>query len=143
MTTTIDASLSVRGAVIAAFKADAALTALVPAGRIYPSKTPANVAWPFIKLGVLMNSPTRYDCGGGGDVTGAVHVFVKGSASILDPEARTYQINKEIVRVLDGIDIVLADDLSLGFTVTLSQVMEDGAEADAYHGVVSIVASAT
>ena len=142
MTTTIDASLSVRGAVIAALKADAALIALVPAGRIYPNKTPADVAWPFIKLGVLMNSPTRYDCGGGGDVTGAVHVFVKKTASILDPEAATYRINKEVVRVLDGLDLVV-DGSDLGCHVTLSQVMEDGAEADAYHGLVSIRVSAT
>lgn len=142
MTTTIDASLSVRGAVIAALKADAALIALVPAGRIYPNKTPADVAWPFVKLGVLMNSPARYDCGGGGDVTGAVHVFVKKTASILDPEAATYRINKEIVRILDGLDLVV-DGSDLGCHVTLSQVMEDGAEADAYHGLVSIRVSAT
>ncbi|WP_257541026.1 DUF3168 domain-containing protein [Sphingobium sp. CFD-1] len=140
MITTIDPSLAIRGKILAALRSDAALTAIIPASRIYKSQTPSEPTWPFIRLGVLMNAPLRLDGGSGGDVTGAVHCFTKGGD---DPEAMAMQINAHVARILDSIDDTEADELDIGVHVTQSQVMEDGSEASAYHGIVSIRATAT
>lgn len=135
MTTTLDPSLAVRGQIIAALKADAQLTAIVPAARIYPRKVPASPTWPFIRLGVLTATPLRLDCTDGAEVTGAVHCFVKAvPGSIPDPEALAMTINSHVARVLDALE---------DGAVSQAQVIEDGAEADAYHGFVQIGITAT
>lgn len=134
MTTTLDPSLAVRGQIIAALKADAALTAIVPAGRIYPAKSPASPVWPFIRLGSLTATPLRLDCGGGAEVSGIVHSFTKASASVPDPEAQAMTIDSHIARIIEAMD-----DGVIGNP----QVIEDGAEADAYHGLVPVSITAT
>ena len=143
-TTTLDPSLSVRGKLIAAMKADAQLTAIVPAARIYPSKTPATVTWPFIRVPMLTGTVAELDGGGGSDQSGVIHSFTKLSATAPDPEAQAATINAHIVRIVSGIDdTLLADGESLGVHAVQTQVIEDGAEADAYHGLVSIRATAS
>lgn len=143
MITTIEPSLEVRGAIIAALKGDVQLEAIV-GERIYPPKTPATLTWPFIRLGVLSSAPLRPDGGFGGDVSGVVHCFTKlDSATVPDPEAQARQINAHIARVLDAIGDTAISPLALAVHVTLAQVFDDPSEADAWHGVVSIEASAT
>lgn len=145
MITTLEPSLAVRGKVIAALKGDAVLNALVPAARVYPSKVPAGVAWPFIRIGTLTSAPLRTDGQPGGDVSGVVHCFVKldTAAGILDPESHAADINAHVVRVLDAIDAVdLSDGADLSIHIRQAQVIEDSAEADAYHGITSFDALA-
>ena len=144
MITPLEPSLSIRGKIIAALKADPQLNAIVPAARVYPSKVLAGVAWPFIRVGVITTTPFRTDGQPGGDGTGAVHCFVKRDASTTpDPEARAATINAHVVRILDDIDAVeLDDDAELSIHVRQAQVIEDSAEADAYHGIVTYEALA-
>lgn len=143
MTTTIDPSLSVRGKIIAALKGDAALTAIVPAARIYPSKSPAEVVFPFIRVPMLTGTIFQADCSSGSDQSGVIHNFTKLSASVLDPEAQAATINRHIARILGDVEGVdLGDGLDLSIHVVQTQVLEDGAEADAYHGIVQVAALA-
>lgn len=150
-TTTLDPSLSVRGKIIAALKADAQLTVIVPAARIYPSKSPASPTFPFIRVPMLIGTVAELDGGSGSDQSGVVHCFTKlkvstppAAGDVLDPEAQAATINAHIVRIVSAIDAVpLADGESLGVHAVQTQVLEDSAEADAYHGVVQVRATAT
>ncbi|WP_303758348.1 tail completion protein gp17 [Sphingobium yanoikuyae] len=143
--TTLDPSLSVRGKIIAALKADAQLTAIVPAARIYPGKSPASPTFPFIRVPMLIGTVTELDGGSGSEQSGVIHCFAKlANTSVPDPEAQAATINRHIVRIVSGIDDVdLGDGESLGVHATQTQVIEDGAEADAYHGMVTVRATAT
>lgn len=142
--TTLDPSLSVRGKIIAALKTDAALTAIVPAARIYPGKSPASPLFPFIRVPMLIGTVAELDDGSGSEHAGMIHCFTKLSATVPDPEAQAATINRHIVRIVSQIDDTPLDDgESLGVHVTQTQVIEDGAEADAYHGVVSVRATAS
>ena len=144
MTTTIDPSLSVRGKIIAALKADAQLTAIVPSTRIYPSKTPANPTFPFIRVPMMMGTPDEYDGGSGSQQTGVIHNFTKLASTVPDPEAQAATINAHVVRILSGIDAVsLSDGDVMGIHVTLTQVIPDPTEYDVAHGMVSVAALAT
>jgi hypothetical protein len=85
--TTIDSTEAARLAIMAALKADAALTAIVPAARIYPARTPANLVWPFIKLGAPSDLPLRLSGPYGSQtIIGTVHVFTKASTTSPDAE---------------------------------------------------------
>lgn len=142
--TTMDPSLSVRGKIIAALKADAGLAAIVPAARIYPSKTPETVVFPFIRVPMLTGTVAELDGGSGSDQSGVIHCFTKLSATVLDPEAQAATINAHIVRIVSGIDAIpLGDGESLGVHALQTQVLEDGAEADAFHGIVQVRATAS
>ena len=142
--TTIDPSLSVRGKIISALKADAQLTAIVPAARIYPSKTPADPTWPFIRVPILTGTVAELDGGSGSDQSGVLHCFTKLSTGHLDPEAQAATLNRHIVRIVSQIDeIDLGDGESLGVHVVQTQVLMDPAEADAFHGIVQVRASAS
>lgn len=138
MITPLDPTLAIRGKVVAALRADAQLNALAPAARVYPSKVPADPVWPFIRVGTITTAPFRVDGQPGGEGSGAAHCFVKKSATIPDPEAMAATINAHMVRILDSIEAVQLDDSAeLSIHVRQAQVIEDSAEADAYHGVVT------
>lgn len=144
MTTTLDPSLSVRGKIIAALKSDSALIAIVPAARIYPSKSPASPVFPFIRVPMLIGAVAEFDGGSGSDQSGVIHCFTKLGTPVPDPEAQAATINRHIVRIVSQIDDVdLGDGESLGVHATQTQVIEDSAEADAYHGIVSVRATAS
>jgi hypothetical protein len=149
--TTLEPSLSVRGKIIAALKADAQLTAIVPAARVYPGKSPASPVFPFIRVPILTGTVAELDGGSGSDQSGVIHCFTKlkvskppAAGDVPDPEAQAATINRHIVRIVSGIDDVdLGDGESLGVQAVQTQVIEDSAEADAYHGIVSVRATAT
>lgn len=104
--------------------------------------------WPFIKLGAIINTPLLVDGttnGGGADISSAVHCFVKfnRAAAILDPEAHVHTINSHVMRILNSIDYIdLGDGLLLAIHPRQSQAIQDGDEADAYHGFVLFDAQA-
>lgn len=144
MTTTLDPSLSVRGKIIAALKGDTQLNAIVPASRIYPGKTPASPTFPFIRVPMLIGTVAELDGGSGSEQAGVIHNFTKLSAGAPDPEAQAATINRHIIRIISQIDDTPLDDgESIGVHVAQTQIIEDAAEADAYHGIVSIRATAT
>lgn len=142
--TTIDPSLSVRGKIIAALKSDADLIAIVPAARIYPSKTPSTVVWPFIRVPMLTGTVAEFDGGSGSEQSGVIHCFTKLATGNPDPEAQAATINRHMVRILGGIDDVdLGQGEAMGINVVQTQVLMDPAEADAFHGIVSVRATAS
>lgn len=133
-----------RGKIIAALKSDAQLTAIVPAGRIYPARSPASPTFPFIRVPMLIGTAAPLDGGSGSDQAGVIHCFTKLANTVPDPEAQAATINAHIARVLSSIDAVNLDDgEALGVHVTQTQVIMDAAEADAFHGMVSIAALAS
>lgn len=137
MTTILDPILPVRGKLIAALLADVPLKAIVDI-RIYPGKTPSPIVWPFVRLDGAVSTPVLVDGGAGGGVNGLIHCFVKLDKVLFpDPEATCATINSHVVRIVSAIDgIVLGADHKLDVYIRQSQVIQDTAEADAYHGIV-------
>ena len=136
--TIIDQTDNARKAILARLKADSGLTALVPAARIYPSRTPAALAWPYIKLGVINDLPYRPSgASGSQNLVGTVTVFTKSSATSLDSEKQCHQIRKELMRILDTQSSIPLTGGKFNLHYDGGTVMQDGDEADAYHGVVN------
>lgn len=132
--TTIDQTNATRLVILARLKADSGITALVPSARIYPSRTPAALTWPFIKLGVINDTPYRPSGAiGSQNLIGTVHIFTKTSASVLDAEYQCHLIRREVIRAVDAMGGI--GDLYIRYDG--GTVMQDGDDADAYHGVVN------
>ena len=146
MTTLVQAT-AIRGVVLKATKADAALVALIPATRHYPSVTPADVVWPFIRHGTVQELPQRHD-GENGTVYGsvaltAIHVFAKASAAIPDPQAFCVTVCGHMARILENIDgAVINGESALSIHVRQAETIPDGDEAGAWHGIVQYEAAA-
>jgi hypothetical protein len=124
---TISPTVHARQTILAALKADPAVTALVPSERIYPAKTPNAPAKPFGRYGSATTEPDRYSCWRGGDVSGAYHFFAGVSGTILDPEAWMGSLVDAAAEVIDGIEDAY---------VERTQVLPDPEEPDVWHGVV-------
>ncbi|MFD2430980.1 hypothetical protein ACFSUK_28765 [Sphingobium scionense] len=94
---------------------------------------------------MLIGTVAELDGGSGSEQSGVIHCFTKlVNPTVPDPEAQAATINRHIVRIVGGIDDVdLGDGESLGVHAVQTQVIEDGAEADAYHGMVTVRATAT
>lgn len=137
MITALNPTQEVRQTVLTALKADYDLTRIVAAKGIYPQQTPANVEWPFIRLGAITATPLRVQCSDGSDVIGTVHCFTKASSVAPDPEAAASLINAHVARILDQIDNYDLGGAELSVHVTQAQVIQDTAEAGAFHGFVS------
>ena len=132
--TTIDQTNATRLAILARLKADSGITAIVPSARIYPSRTPATLTWPFIKLGVINDTPYRPSGAvGSQNLIGTVHIFTKTSASVLDAEYQCHLIRREVIRAIDAMGSI--GDLYIRYDG--GTVLQDGDDADAYHGVVN------
>lgn len=123
-----DASLAVRRAVIALLRADATLTALVPAVRIYPPETPAIVTWPFIRYGAATYLPERASCMDGARVIVSVHSFAKGPG-----EDQASKIAARVATALDDAVLTLETGDEATITVTGGQTLRDTDEASAWH----------
>lgn len=141
MITALSPSLSIRTAIISSLTDDVQLTAF--GLKVHPGKLPNKPVWPFLIVPTPSGVPTWRDgSGGGSEMTGVVHSFVGVAPATPDPEAAAANINAHIVRILDGLDLVI-DEVAISIHPTLDQVIRDGAEADAWHGVVNYAASAT
>ena len=125
-----DHLLETRKAMIAAMRADAALTALVPATRIYGEEAPANAMWPFILCGLPSEVPDRASCWDGTRMGVVVHCFAKGPG--MDTASA---ISNAVKRALDGHHAVRGG-LAVDFVHSQTQIVRDSAEASAYHGIV-------
>lgn len=134
-----DLTLSIRRACLAALKSDAPLTSLVPAGSIWPQTTPANVAWPFVKMGAPTALPVRAGCVDGHSGIFAVHGFAKvrtDTGQVVETaEDHAARIGSAIAAALDRQNLGLDGGQSVRVMWTGSQLMQDGDEADAFHTV--------
>lgn len=137
MITALNPAHEVRQAVLAALKADYDLTLLVPAARIYPQQSPAKIEWNFIRLGAMIATPYRVQCSDGSTVAGIAHCFTKAQTGSPDPEQAASLLNAHMARILDAIDGLDLGGAELSIHVTQAQVIQDSAEASAFHGFVS------
>lgn len=129
--------LPIRRAILSLAKASPDLTALVPAGRIYPQSPPASPVWPFIRYGSPSIAPIFGQCAKGGEVLTAMHAFSKGGPNSESAEDHVQRIAAAIEAALDRQSI----DLAPGRARLLwdgTQVLQDGDEAGAYHAVVTL-----
>lgn len=128
----------VRRAVLARLKADAALTALVPAGSIYPQAVPGSgePEWPFIKLGPTGTLRLRAACVRGGLVSVDVHAFARArtSGGITQETAEDHasRIGAEIERLLDGVNLALEGGAKAKIDLGDIRLLQDS-EPDAFH----------
>lgn len=116
-----------RQTILTALRADPAVTARIPADRLYPAKTPNPATKPFGRYGTATSEPDRYSCWRGGDVSGAYHVFVGVAPAIPDPEAWCGDTVDALAEAIDGIS---------DCHVERTQVLQDPEEADVWHGIV-------
>ena len=124
---TISPTLMARTAILDAIQGDASVTALVPAARLYPSKTPNNPIKPFGRYGSEIVEPVRASCWRGGTVAAAYHVFVGTTDAIPDPKSYAEHAVAALADCIDALD---------DCHVERTQIMEDGQEADVWHGIV-------
>ncbi len=123
--------LATRRAIVAALKADAALTALVPAGRIFGEKSKSN-AWPFVRCSEFEGGPL-YSLA---PVAANIHAFSKSAFS-----DEAHQLIEAIGAALDGTVLELADGRRAHVQIASTRVMQDPDESSAWHGVASIAIS--
>ncbi|PTQ13732.1 hypothetical protein CLG96_00150 [Sphingomonas oleivorans] len=135
------ATVPVRKAILTLLKADATLTAIVPASRIYPQSPPASHAWPFVRYGAPTAIPivaTRID---GSELSVAVHGFAKDrivdGVLVETAEDHADRIGAAIAAALDRkmVTITTPYPARIRIRSTGCQLIADGGEADAYHAV--------
>lgn len=139
-----NSSLFVRRAGLTLLAGDAALTAIV-GPRIYPPQRPAEPQWPFVGWGVPIVGPFEASCMDGNESDLAVHAY----AATEGTGAQTISGEEQATEIAARIETVLADagevDLTAHgcpfpatahFTWLQTQVIQDGAEADAFHAIV-------
>lgn len=139
-----DSSPYVREAVVAAWKAHAPLLALVPAGSIYPPQRPPTPAWPFVAYGVPTIGPFAASCLDGCTVAFAGHSYAETTgegAETVQGEPRAAEIAQRMVDALaDPLDLQALVGCPYSaiahVTWTGTQVIQDGSEADRFHGIV-------
>lgn len=138
----MDPLLSARRAIMAALKANAAVTAIVPAARIYPQSAPASLTWPFIKMGSPSDVPITATCLDGSELVVAVHGFAKprkqGNQVVETAEDHASRLAGAIRGALHKRRLDLDGGGYASIRFTNRQLLIDGAEADAYHCVVNL-----
>lgn len=130
----------VRRAVLAHMKADAGLTALVPAAAIHPSTTPADPSWPFTRFDAAQSIPRDGSCFAGAELTFLLHAFAKpryqGEAMVETAEDHAARIGSAVKVAVHNRRLACADTTAL-VRVRSVRLLIDGDEADAYHAIVS------
>lgn len=140
-----DSSLYARRAGLTLLAGDAALQAIV-AERVYPPQRPAKPLWPFVGWGVPIVGPFSASCMDGNEIDVAVHAYAATDgtgAQTIAGEERATEIAGRVAAVLDGATVDLQAHgcpypATAHFTWQQTQVIQDGAEADAFHAIISI-----
>lgn len=140
-----NSSLYLRRAGLTLLHADAALQAIVGA-RMYPPQRPAKPIWPFVAWGVPIVGPFVASCMDGNEIDLAVHAYAATDGT----GAQTVSGEERATEIAGRVETVLGDagaiDLqphgspypaTAHFTWLQTQVIQDGAEADAFHAIVS------
>jgi hypothetical protein len=135
----------VRRAVLILQKGNAGLTALVPAASIHPSTVPVNPAWPFTRFDGGRSVPLDGRCYAGATVAFLLHAFAKprfaGAAMIETAEDHCSRIATAMKLAVHLTRVPVADGTAL-IRVRSVQIIQDSAEADAYHAILSCEARA-
>lgn len=130
-------------AAIISLKADASLATIIEAASIGP--VAEDPTWPFIRLEGTQSLPQGRGCTARAEVTFALHSFAKPRYEDDSPveTARDHagRVNSAVVEAIHN----HAFDVGgrrYRFQVRSTRLMRDGAEADAWHGIVNVVARA-
>lgn len=120
-----------RRAALSTLKANSELTDIVPASRLYSQRVPSLPEWPFVKFGPSQGLPIRAACTRGGTVAFSVHAFAKALAN---ETAEDYagRIGAHVKAALNESRSTFAGG-TIRFRITEEQLLQDGAESDAYH----------
>jgi len=133
----------VRRAVLAKLKADAGLTALVPAASIYPNSPAREPTWPFIKLGALTTQRLRAACVTGGTVTVDIHAFARdrlaNGVAIETADDHASRIGAAIETVLADQHLALEGGSDAKLMLGDIRLIQD-LEPDAYHWFAQLTA---
>lgn len=142
-----DSSFYVQQATLVLLKRAPTLTVLVPAERVYPPQRPPNPTWPFVAVGEAIATPFVAAGMDGSGTSLAVHVYAETTgegADTVDGRDMAASVLRVIVALLggeNGAEVALQGDLSdcpypatAYFTWTGTQVLQDGADAGAFHG---------
>lgn len=139
----MDPLLSSRRAILKALKNNADIIAIVPAARIYPQTAPASPTWPFIKTGAPSDVPITATCVNGSELIIAVHGFAKprtgtGGVVLETAEDHCSRLAGAIRDALHLRRLPLDEGGYATIRFTNRQLLQDGAEADAYHAVINL-----
>lgn len=134
-----DYTVQLRRAILPLLKANTVIASAC-GGRVYSESPPALPAWPFIRYGATISTPVEWSCADGSDMSVTIHVFDKTPGT-----DQCGRIVRAVVRALDERTIQLEADADTGLSatavgcfVTQTQIIRDGDEADAHHGIVSL-----
>ena len=126
-----DPSLELQKAIVAALKADAAVTAIIN-GRIYDA-VPGGAAKPYVSFGPFQLLPEHGDCLDGGEAFVTLDAWAAGPDTV-----QVKQLGTAIARALDMAPIVLdAPQRLVEMSVEQTQYMRDPDGITA-HGVITV-----
>jgi len=134
----------VERAAVISLKADAPLAAIVAPSSIDPVTEAPD--WPFVRLDGTQAIPQGRGCTARSEVTFLLHSFAKprynGSGTMIET-ARDHcgRLNSAVVEAIHNHAFEVAGR-RYKFAARSSRLMRDGAEADAWHGIVSVIAIA-
>jgi hypothetical protein len=129
-----DTSLPLRQAIVTRLRADAGLTAIVPAARVYGMRSDVNPTYPFTRYGSPDALPFKAQCLDGATVSFTIHSFSEAGY-----EDECASINAAVASALD--DVTLDLEPNAGFPAKAhlrwigSQIVPDAAEASVWHGI--------
>jgi hypothetical protein len=138
----VDLIRPVRRATLTALKDDAALTALIPAANIHPATQAGDAPWPFMRWDAPSATPLTW----GATVSFRLHVF--GRPVFNGGGAMTETAEDFVLRALGAARRVVHRNRvpltggSVRLWSDLTRAMPDGAERDAWHGIIAVTARA-
>lgn len=140
-----DYALPVRRAVLPALKANAGVTALIPAASLYPSTVPTSRTFPFGRYGQPILTPFRASGLNSSAMRFAYHAFTKplynsSNQMLATAEDQCGKMAAAIKDALDGRTLPIEGGMRVTLTWLGSNCLMDGDEADAWHAVVNFLA---
>lgn len=125
----IDHWLMLRKAWVAHLIANAPVAGLVTVEKIWGEKPPANIKWPFIRIGNAITTPYVATRQNGSSHRLTTHVFAKGSDT-----NDVSRIAAEVVDLMEGFSIPSLDLVDRQWVGT--NVLRDTDETDAWHAAI-------
>lgn len=134
------------------WKADASLLAILPKTSIEPQPKTVGVddqgapVWPFVRLDGTQSILAGRGCTARAEVSFLAHAFAKprynpAGAMVETAKDHAGRLTSALVEATHNHAFDVAGR-RYRFTVRSSRLMPDGAEAGAYHGIVSVIARA-
>lgn len=126
-----DKSLEIRRAIVAHLRADATVTAIVPAARIFGEFRPVTASsdWPFIRIGYSSALPFEAQCWSGSQNTLTIHVFANGPTT-----DSVETISKRVIQSVQNMDPASLDGWICQWT---NKIVVPDEVAEKLHGVLN------